>query len=250
MSLCQPAYSKPITPPSHSDIHTPGQTRQPALSFSLEVLEGKTRALAKKAELEAQKASQRLIHAKELLGKTYQKSVVKASEGITNMDEFVFKWTTQRLKNNWKRKSSQVAQAILKESEKYGFDPVFLMAVIENESSFNPEVIGGCGEIGLMQLTPDTAKWIASKYGIPYKGKKSLKNPVINISIGSAYLAYLRGKFDFHSQLYLAAYNMGTSHLHRSLDKQIIPKDYSSRVMKRYVKFYTSLSKEALERVN
>jgi soluble lytic murein transglycosylase len=203
--------------------------------------------LADSAEFESQKAGRRLSHAKELLGKHYTKSIVRASEGISNIDEFVLVWTTRALKPKFKFRAKQITKAILEESEKYGFDPVLLMAVIENESSFNPEVVGSIGEIGLMQLTPDTAKWIAEKYGLHWGGKTTLKDPVTNIRIGSAYLAYLREKFAFHSQLYLAAYNMGTSSVMRALGKQIWPKDYPTRVMQRYVKFYTRLSEETLQ---
>lgn len=211
---------------------------------TLASLEEQSRALAEKTEQEAERAKTRWNHAKELLGKYYQKSVVKAGEGISAIDDLVEKWTQKGLKSNWKKYSKKITQAILNESEHYGFDPVFLLAVIENESSFNPEARGPIGEIGLMQLTPQTAEWITKKYDLPWKGEKSLKDPVTNIKIGAAYLAYLREKFEFRSQLYLAAYNMGATNVYRALDKQIMPKDYSNRVMHRYVRFYTNLQKE------
>lgn len=213
-------------------------------------LEERSRQLALKVEDEAQNVTRRLHHAKELLGKFYQKSIVKASEGIANLDEVILQWTDRALKGKWKSASKKVSKAILVESEKYGFDPIFLMAVIENESSFNPDAKGSHGEIGLMQLTPDTAKWVTLKYNLPWHGPKSLKDPTVNIQIGSAYLAYLREKFDFHSQLYLAAYNMGTLNVKRALGKQIWPKDYPTRVMQRYVRFYSELTEDTEETVN
>ena len=227
-----------------------GQTEHNAHLSSLNALKAKTEALAQKTDAEAQKNSTRLKHAKELLGKYYQKSVVKASEGISNLDEAVLQWTQKLLRGKWKKQSKKVATAILQESEKYGFDPIFLMAVIENESSFNPEVVGGHGEIGLMQLTPETAKWIAIKYDLHWKGVNSLKDPATNIKIGSAYLALLREKFDFHSQLYLAAYNMGTRNVIRALGRQIWPRDYPTRVMQRYVRYYSELSEESDSQIN
>ena len=185
--------------------------------------------------------SYRNLHARELLGKHYRKSIVSRSAQVSDVSEFVHQRTEMRLKPRWKKQARLIAQTILNESEKYGFDPVFLMAVIENESSFKPETIGTFGEIGLMQILPDTGQWIARKFNIPYSGPQSLKNPVTNIILGSAYLSYLREKFDFHSQLYLAAYNMGSRNVSRALARQVMPREYPTRVMKRYVRFYTEL---------
>jgi soluble lytic murein transglycosylase len=214
------------------------------------IIQKKSRDLAAKTELEAQRATNRWSHARELLGKYYQKSVVRMGEEVALLDEQLFQWTSKALKKPWKKLSKQISKTIILESEKYKFDPIFLMAVIENESSFNPEAIGTSGEIGLMQLTPQTAKWITEKYDFPWHGPKSLKDPVTNIKIGAAYLAYLREKFDSRSQLYLAAYNMGTTNVLRALGKQIWPKEYSSRVMQRYVRFYSELREEIDKSIN
>lgn len=201
-----------------------------------------SKLLAEKTQIEAYRFSSRLSHAKELLGKYYQKSIVKGGEEIADLDHLLNTLTQRSLRGKWKKHSDQVARSIVHESELHGFDPIFIMAVIENESSFNPEIVGSHGEIGLMQLTPDTAEWVANKYDIPWHGVKSLRDPATNIKIGSAYLSYLREKFEFHSQLYLAAYNMGTTNVKRALGRQIWPKDYPRRVMQRYVKFYTKIA--------
>jgi soluble lytic murein transglycosylase len=92
-------------------------------------------------------------------------------------------------------------------------------------------------------LKPTTAKWISKKYDIKYHGEKSLFDPVVNIKFGAAYLDYLRDRFSGQSRLYLSAYNMGVTNVHRALDKDLWPKDYSSKVMACYVKFYTDLVK-------
>lgn len=210
---------------------------------SIDSIMKQSRGLAAKTEVEAQKSSVRWVHAKELLGKQYRKSIVKKVEGFNSIDDLLYQWTNQELRKPWKHLSGRIANTIIEESEKYGFDPIFLMAVIENESSFNPKAIGTSGEIGLMQITPQTAEWITKKYNLDWKGKNSLKDPITNIRIGSAYLAYLREKFEFQSQLYLAAYNMGSTNVRRALEKQILPKEYPSRVMKRYIRFYTQVQK-------
>lgn len=191
----------------------------------------------------ARELSVRAKHAKELMGGRYRKSIVKVTERVEEMDGHVFELVEKSLPKKWKSQSEKIAQAIIDEAHKYSFDPVFLMAVIANESSFNPEIVGTSGEIGLMQILPKTAQWFAKKadLGMGRVTEKTLRNPVKNIQIGAAYIAYLRGEFDAHGQLYLAAYNMGKVNVKRALAREIKPKDYAGRVMNRYVKFYTNI---------
>lgn len=188
--------------------------------------------------LSAQQREERLKHARELLGKYYQKSTVKIGESIPKINSMVYHWTKERLPKSHKAQSSEVAQAIIDQSLKYGFDPIFLMSVIQGESSFRPNMIGGVGEIGLMQIRPETAEWIAKRSDIKWTGRSSLFNPVTNVKIGAAYLSYLRDRFDAHAQLYLAAYNMGQKNVANALEKKIWPKDYPQHVMKHYIEFY------------
>lgn len=186
----------------------------------------------------------RIEQAKELLGKFYDRSVVKAGEKLTEVKKFVRARVARAVKSKYKKHARAISDTVLAESERLGLDPMFLLAVIENESSFNPFAIGPVGEIGLMQITPATGKWISGKYKIPYKGVKSLRDPKTNIRIGAAYLAQLRESFDFHGRLYLAAYNMGSRNVRSALARSIWPKDYAQAVMKRYLRLYAGLKSE------
>lgn len=122
------------------------------------------------------------------------------------------------------------------QSKKYKLDPYIVLAMIDGESSFNPVIVGSMGEVGLMQLRVSTAKWVCEKMDLNWQGNKSLKDPVINIKIGTAYLSYLRKRLgDRGGYLYLAAYNMGYQSLTRALAKKIHPTFYSKHVMKRYL---------------
>lgn len=183
----------------------------------------------------------RLNHAHELLGKYYSKSVVKSGEKVARINRTIYRWVREHLPEQHRKDYKRVAQAIIDQSMKYNMDPVFLMSVIQGESSFDPERLGTLDEIGLMQLRPSTAQWICEKFGMKYKGAQSLFDPVTTITIGAAYLNYLRDKFDSHAQLYLAAYNMGARNVGQALDKNVWPKDYPAHVMKFYVEFYSSL---------
>lgn len=215
---------------------------QPA--YSADGILQKSLELAEKTTTEAFKASIRWKHAKELLGKHYHRSVVKSGEKLSDVDGLVHSWVQTSLRKPYKRFAQALSNTITEESTKYGMDPVFLLAVIENESSFDTTVVGSHGEIGLMQITPDTAQWVSDKFGIPYKGKHTLKNPMVNVRLGACYLAYLREKFENQSNLYLAAYNMGSRNVYRALAKQVSPRVYSDRVMNRYLNFYTKLKAE------
>jgi len=183
----------------------------------------------------------RLAHAQELLGKHYHKSAVRSGEKVRKINAKIYEWTKQRLPRKFRKDHKAIAQAIIDVSQQHSFDPVFLMSVIQGESSFNPTMRGKLDEIGLMQIRPATGEWIAKMYGLPWKGVKTLEDPIANIRLGAAFLSYLRNKFDSHAQLYLAAYNMGPRNVNNALGQNIWPKDYPTHVMKYYVEFYTKL---------
>jgi hypothetical protein len=61
-----------------------------------------------------------------------------------------------------------------------------------------------------MQIRPCTGKEIAQKLKVK---KWNLADPTTNIRFGAYYFSTLRGKFDRHAQLYIAAYNMGAKNV-------------------------------------
>jgi soluble lytic murein transglycosylase len=187
------------------------------------------------------KQNLRVGHAKELLGKRYRKSVVSKFEDHQGLENNILDIVSKGLPKNYKKSAKEVTNTIIKESGKYKLDPYFVLAVISGESSFNPEAKGPVGEIGLMQIRPTTGEWIAKLNKIKWAGEKTLRNPVSNIKLGVAYINWLRNKTDKHSQLYLAAYNMGLKSVKNAVGKNIYPKDYPIHVMKRYLAFYKSI---------
>lgn len=182
----------------------------------------------------------RVTHARELMGKQYAQSVVCTGERVTNIEGFVETVVYERLPGRYTKYSSAISKAIIDEANKHGFDPLFLAAVIARESRFNVKARGRHGEIGLMQIKPQTAKWIAHKHGISYRGALSLENPVTNIKIGAQYLAKLRDKFG-QPQLYVSAYNMGVTNVNRVLKRNIQPTEYKNSVMTPYLSMYEQL---------
>ncbi len=95
---------------------------------------------------------------------------------------------------------------VLIKSSKYGIDPFLVMAVIKTESNFDPNAISKAGAIGLMQLMPQTADYVAKKLGyIDYQ----ISNPSINIEMGCWYLANLMSTYKGDIENVLASYNGG-----------------------------------------
>lgn len=194
---------------------------------------------------DASKASNttRIAHAKELLGRVnYKKSATRKSESLVDISDFVEAMVSEWLPKSHGKNAVSLTNAIIHESEKYGFDPVFIVAVIQNESRFNPEMRGTHTEIGLMQVKPTTAKWIAEKMGLKFKGETTLLDPVGNIKIGVAFMAMLRDQFDSDSRLYISAYNMGARRVRQIVAADGMPKEYVQAVMKRYIAIYAAFA--------
>lgn len=190
--------------------------------------------------------AQRVEHASELLGRHYKSSVVRTTEEVRKIHGALYRWTREGLPKKYRRDYQTIAQTIIDEAYKHSLDPVLLAAVIMSESSFNPEASGTSGEIGLMQILPSTGKWMAEVAGLKWNGKKTLRDPVQNIRLGAAYIAWLREKFDSHARLYLAAYNMGQRNVRNALSRKVWPKEYPIRVMQNYVAYYSDLKEKTL----
>lgn len=202
------------------------------------------KALAGFGPISQAQAQARKTHSQELLGKHYEKSTVRIGQNVRKINSQIYRWTKDRWASKAHGPHHKVSQTIIDEAHRYGFDPVFLMSIIQTESSFNPKARGTSGEIGLMQILPTTAEWISKKNGIPWRGAESLNNPVLNIRLGAAYLAYLRDRFDLHARLYIAAYNMGQGNVDHAQSRNIWPRDYPGAVMRNYVDFYASLKEK------
>jgi soluble lytic murein transglycosylase len=93
-------------------------------------------------------------------------------------------------------------------AKNYGLDPAFLAAVIYSESKFDATARSSAGAMGLMQLTPETAKGIAIHTGGSAFRVADLDDPEINIRYGAWYLRHLFRKYH-DERLVLAAYNAG-----------------------------------------
>lgn len=122
---------------------------------------------------------------------------------------------------------------IIEASRRYGYDPLFLTAIIITESSFNHRAKSRKGALGLMQITLRTGYAIAFETQVKWKGKKTLYHPETNIALGAYYLDKLVSRYGDLS-LALEAYNHGPTQLNRYLRKGFRPTLYSEKVFGNY----------------
>jgi soluble lytic murein transglycosylase len=95
-------------------------------------------------------------------------------------------------------------------------DPALIAGVIYAETKFRARR-SAAGAEGLMQITPDTARFIARRSGGTWFRESDLGNPQINIQYGAYYLRYLLDRYGGNETLALAAYNGGEGNVDRWL---------------------------------
>ncbi|MDA3875787.1 MAG: transglycosylase SLT domain-containing protein [Halothiobacillus sp.] len=127
-------------------------------------------------------------------------------------------WFAARFPMPWPNVVAQQAKA-------QGVDANWLYAMIRRESLFMSDVGSGVGAQGLMQLMPRTASWINRKADLGLNNL-DLHDPATSITLGSAYLSYLRDRFPGQLPLAIAAYNAGPGRVKQWLpETQIMPGD-------------------------
>lgn len=85
-------------------------------------------------------------------------------------------------------------------------NPMLVVALIRQESRFEPKIESSAGALGLMQVMPETADWVATKISLK---DYSLKNPIDNINLGTWYLDYTHREYADNSLFAVASYNAG-----------------------------------------
>ncbi len=110
----------------------------------------------------------------------------------------------------------------------YHVESSLVASVIMSESKFKNDVHSHRGAIGLMQLMPDTAAWIAKQLDDQDFSLERLHEPDMNIRYGTWYLSSLRDEFQGNEVLMLAAYNAGRGNVHEWMDTYGWTMDFSA----------------------
>ncbi|MBL8335099.1 MAG: transglycosylase SLT domain-containing protein [Rubrivivax sp.] len=94
----------------------------------------------------------------------------------------------------------QIVNFVQLVAPEFKLQPHVVLAVIHQESNFDPLAVSPKNAQGLMQLIPDTAR----RFGV-----RNIMDPAQNIRGGMAYLRWLLAYFEGDLSLALAAYNAG-----------------------------------------
>ncbi len=104
------------------------------------------------------------------------------------------------------------ASVIRRQAAAKQLDPALIAAVIYAETKFEPRT-SSAGALGLMQILPETASFIAGKSGGTRFTTSDLATPAINLAYGSWYLRYLLDHYGGRELPAVAAYNAGLANV-------------------------------------
>lgn len=110
-------------------------------------------------------------------------------------------------------------QDIVTYSQKNKVDPFLIAAIIKNESNFNHKAVSKVGAVGLMQIMPDTGRWIAEQMGLESYKDTDLYQTRTNIRMGCWYLGELDHEFKHNLALVMIAYNAGRGQTHAWMEE-------------------------------
>jgi soluble lytic murein transglycosylase len=94
-------------------------------------------------------------------------------------------------------------------SKKYNVDPFLILAIIREESMFDPLKLDPTKKKGLMQLSPTLARDLAYRIGLRYTGETMLYTPRLNIRLGTFYVSRLSTLFDGNVAHTVSAFDAG-----------------------------------------
>jgi soluble lytic murein transglycosylase len=117
-------------------------------------------------------------------------------------------------------------------------DPLWLHAIIWQESKYDPAIRSAAGARGLMQFIPETARAVAASAGMQGVTMDKLYEPAVSIQLGAAYWSSLMQQLK-SPEMALAAYNGGPDNVQRwaskSPDPELFVSDIGFVETKKYV---------------
>jgi len=107
-------------------------------------------------------------------------------------------------------------EIVTREAYERDIDPIFLAALIRQESAFTPSIHSPAGAIGLMQVMPATGRGLARSQGIRGFTAASLETAEINLHLGTRFWLDMERRYaDGELPLVLSAYNAGPTRARR-----------------------------------
>ena len=84
-----------------------------------------------------------------------------------------------------------------------------LFGLARQESRFVPDIVSAAGAVGLMQLMPPTARWVAKQMGRADYQSALISDVAVNTQFGAYYFRYCLDLLEGMPALAAAAYNAG-----------------------------------------
>ena len=106
-------------------------------------------------------------------------------------------------------------------------DKFLVLSVMKVESNFSVDARSKSGAVGLMQIMPETANWIARQLNENPPTINQLHESDKNIKYGVWYLSELEYEFFENDVLALAAYNAGRGNVRHWMEENGWTKDFS-----------------------
>jgi len=133
--------------------------------------------------------------------------------------------------------------------QRWNVDPFLILAIMRQESIYNPDALSPTGAIGLMQFIKGTGAKVSALLEEPLFSPHTLYNPSVNLRYSVYYFRLLNARFDGNFPIAIASYNGGPHHMsraHRStmgeldLDAfvEMIPRREPRDYVKKVVGFY------------
>ena len=133
-------------------------------------------------------------------------------------------WAIKEEERAWNRRLLEIVypfpyrDIIVAEARDRGLDPFVVAGLIRRESLFQPRAVSSAGAIGLMQVMPNTGRALAREAGVRNFAPELLKEPEINVHLGTLYLRQQMVRYDGRLPRVLSAYNAGPHRVTRWSD--------------------------------
>lgn len=118
-------------------------------------------------------------------------------------------------------------------SKQFGVDPLFVLAIIREESRFDPGAGSYAGAMGLMQIMPATGKGIAGNLSINSFSNDMLFDPETNIKMGCYYISKQLESFNQNKYFACGAYNGGPGAMSRWIS------NYGNKEIDEFIEYIT-----------
>lgn len=112
------------------------------------------------------------------------------------------------------------ADLIAASAEQNGYPDRLQLAIVREESAFDPRTESFANAVGLTQMVQPTAKRFSG--GLPYD-PQSLRDPAINVAVGGRFLAFIYSLWGNNPALTVPSYNAGEGAVMRWLKAALAP---------------------------